>query len=81
MIVCILKFILVSWLEREKTLFIAGMNVHCVFTISQHKFLDSEDLSLFEFISESNMSFFLCARLCALNKDDSEEMHGWKDVV
>lgn len=50
----------------EKTLFIVVINIHCVFSISEHNFLDSEDLSLFAFISESNVSYFY-VYLCALN--------------
>lgn len=76
MILCILNFVLVSWSGERKALFIAGKSTHCEFSISEHAFLNSEDLSLFEFISEPNMSYFYMY-LCVFNKGDSKKMQGW----
>ena len=46
---------------------------HYEFSILEHMFLGSKDLSLLEFISESNMSYFFMY-LYALNKVDSKEV-------
>ena len=69
---CILNFGFqpLGWGE---TPFIGGIGIHCEFSILEHTLVDSKDLSLSEFISESNMSYFY-VYLYALNKDDSKDV-------